>query len=86
MYKQTMEFLAIILAAGNGTRLKSNLAKPLHKVAGRTLIGWVSAAAETAGASAQICVTAPDDREINKQLPNTAETVIQTYQGELGML
>ena len=45
-----MEFLAIILAAGKGSRLKSNVAKPLHKVAGSAMISWVSAAAEAAGA------------------------------------
>ena len=72
-----MEFLAIILAAGKGSRLKSNLAKPLHKVAGRPLISWVAAAANTAGASAQICVVSPDDQQLCSELPNTIKTVIQ---------
>ena len=72
-----MEFLAIILAAGKGSRLKSNLAKPLHKVAGHPLISWVSAAANTAGASAQICVVSPDDQQLCSELPNTIKTVIQ---------
>ncbi len=72
-----MEFLAIILAAGKGSRLKSNLAKPLHEVAGSALINWVSAAAETAGASAQICVTAAGDKQLSKQIPITAEKITQ---------
>ncbi|MFH1158639.1 MAG: bifunctional UDP-N-acetylglucosamine diphosphorylase/glucosamine-1-phosphate N-acetyltransferase GlmU [Pseudomonadota bacterium] len=36
----------IILAAGGGTRMKSALPKPLHKIAGRPMIGHVLAAAE----------------------------------------
>ena len=32
---------AIILAAGEGTRMKSSLPKVLHEVAGRTLVGHV---------------------------------------------
>ncbi len=77
MYKQKMEFLAIILAAGKGSRLKSNLAKPLHKVAGNALVKWVSVAAETAGATAQICVTAANDHESMKQISSTAMAIIQ---------
>ena len=33
--------LSIILAAGEGTRMKSSLPKVLHKVAGLSLIGHV---------------------------------------------
>jgi bifunctional UDP-N-acetylglucosamine pyrophosphorylase / glucosamine-1-phosphate N-acetyltransferase len=32
---------AIVLAAGKGTRFRSERAKVLHRVAGRTLLGWV---------------------------------------------
>ena len=31
---------AIVLAAGQGTRMKSDLAKVLHEAAGRTLLDW----------------------------------------------
>ena len=72
-----MEYLAIILAAGKGSRLKSKLAKPLHKVAGRSLISWVSAAANTAGATSQVCVVSPDDQQLCRELPKTIKTVIQ---------
>lgn len=34
---------AIVLAAGKGTRMKSDLAKVLHRAAGRPLIGWALA-------------------------------------------
>jgi len=72
-----MEFLAIILAAGKGSRLKSNLSKPLHEVAGYPLITWVSKAASAAGASTQICVTSPDEQQLYTGLPFTMKTVIQ---------
>ena len=72
-----MKFLAIILAAGKGSRLKSNLSKPFHEVAGNPLITWVSKAAKMAGASAQICVIAPDDQQLYRELPYTMRTVIQ---------
>ncbi len=35
---------AVVLAAGKGTRFKSELAKVLHPVAGRSLLGWVLSA------------------------------------------
>ena len=36
--------LAIVLAAGEGTRMRATLPKVLHPIAGRTLIGHVLAA------------------------------------------
>ncbi|MBW2160524.1 MAG: NTP transferase domain-containing protein, partial [Deltaproteobacteria bacterium] len=41
---------AIILAAGEGTRMKSNRPKVLHEIAGRTLVSWVVQTALDAGA------------------------------------
>jgi bifunctional UDP-N-acetylglucosamine pyrophosphorylase/glucosamine-1-phosphate N-acetyltransferase len=38
--------LIVVLAAGQGTRMKSALPKVLHKIAGRTMLGHVLAAAE----------------------------------------
>ncbi len=37
----TMDVAAIILAAGKGTRMKSNLPKVMHVLAGRTMLGHV---------------------------------------------
>jgi bifunctional UDP-N-acetylglucosamine pyrophosphorylase/glucosamine-1-phosphate N-acetyltransferase len=50
--------IAVILAAGEGTRMKSDLPKVLHPVAGRSLLDWVTCAAEGAGRlSARVVVT-----------------------------
>ena len=44
-----MQRAAIILAAGAGTRMKSDLPKVLHEVAGKPLIRWVVDAAKESG-------------------------------------
>ena len=41
-----MTVSAIVLAAGKGTRMKSELPKPLHQVCGRSLLSWVVHALE----------------------------------------
>jgi len=41
-----MTVSAIVLAAGKGTRMKSELPKPLHQARGRSLLAWVIAALE----------------------------------------
>jgi UDP-N-acetylglucosamine diphosphorylase/glucosamine-1-phosphate N-acetyltransferase len=47
---------AIVLAAGKGTRMKSDLAKVLHTCLGRPLIDWVLDQAVAAGAQHQVVV------------------------------
>jgi bifunctional N-acetylglucosamine-1-phosphate-uridyltransferase/glucosamine-1-phosphate-acetyltransferase GlmU-like protein len=48
--------LAFIMAAGLGTRMKSDTAKVLHKVAGRPMLHWVVTAARTAGAARVVAI------------------------------
>jgi bifunctional UDP-N-acetylglucosamine pyrophosphorylase/glucosamine-1-phosphate N-acetyltransferase len=49
----------IVLAAGKGTRMRSAVPKVLHKVAGRSMVGHVIAAAEALEASKVVVVVAP---------------------------
>ena len=46
---------AVILAAGEGKRMKSKLPKVLHKVQGKTMVDWVIDTARDSGAD-DICV------------------------------
>src|ERR1700682_858962 len=52
--------LAVILAAGEGTRMRSNLPKVMHPVGGLPMLGHVLATADRAGATRIACVVGPD--------------------------
>jgi bifunctional UDP-N-acetylglucosamine pyrophosphorylase/glucosamine-1-phosphate N-acetyltransferase len=45
-----VEFSAIILAAGKGTRMKSSVPKVLHEIAGQPMLGYALEAARSGGA------------------------------------
>jgi bifunctional UDP-N-acetylglucosamine pyrophosphorylase / glucosamine-1-phosphate N-acetyltransferase len=55
---------AIVLAAGDGKRLKSDLPKVLHRVAGRSLLGHVLAALEPLSPGRVVVVASPRRDEI----------------------
>lgn len=50
----------VVLAAGKGTRMKSDLPKVMHEIAGRPMIGWVLNAVEALNPEKIIVVTGPD--------------------------
>jgi bifunctional UDP-N-acetylglucosamine pyrophosphorylase/glucosamine-1-phosphate N-acetyltransferase len=52
--------LAIVLAAGEGTRMRSRLPKALHRIGGRTLLEHVFASAAQAGGAEIAVVVGPD--------------------------
>ena len=56
--------LTVVLAAGEGTRMRSNIAKVLHQVAGQSLLAHVlGAAPRDAGASLAV-VIGPDRADV----------------------
>ena len=57
---QARTWLPIVLAAGEGTRMRSRLPKVLHAVGGRPLLVHVLAALREAGATAAAIVIGPD--------------------------
>ncbi len=59
--------LAIVLAAGEGTRMRSALPKALHRVGGRTLLAHVLAAAAQAGGGEIAVVVGPDHDGVAKE-------------------
>ena len=66
----------VILAAGEGTRMRSSLPKVLHPLCGRPLIAWPVAAAREAGAARVIVVDNPK-RRLADLLPEGVEIAIQ---------
>jgi bifunctional UDP-N-acetylglucosamine pyrophosphorylase/glucosamine-1-phosphate N-acetyltransferase len=66
----------VVLAAGEGTRMRSALPKMLHPLCGRPVIGWVVAAAQEAGAGRIVVVDNPS-RRLEPHLPEGVELVVQ---------
>ena len=56
----TTQVAAIILAAGQGTRMRSNLPKVLHPVAGRSMLGHVLALSDALFVSRRVVVVGPN--------------------------
>jgi len=77
----------IVLAAGEGTRMKSSLPKTLHRVCGRTLLGHALAAASELAARRLIVVVGHGGDEVaahvRAQAPD-AVVVVQDYLGGTG--
>lgn len=59
--------LAIILAAGEGTRMKSARPKVLHAVGGRSLLAHALAAVAEAGAQSVVVVMSPERPEVGEE-------------------
>ncbi|GJE55844.1 bifunctional UDP-N-acetylglucosamine diphosphorylase/glucosamine-1-phosphate N-acetyltransferase GlmU [Methylobacterium thuringiense] len=57
-------FTAIVLAAGKGTRMRSDLPKVLHAIAGRSMLGHVLAAVQEAGATGISVVIEPERADV----------------------
>src|SRR6202140_3435134 len=75
----------VILAAGKGTRLKSSLAKVLHRAGGRTLIEHVVRACAPLGAKQTIVVVGHQAEQVTPVVePFGAETVLQQPQHGTG--
>src|SRR3954471_3778557 len=68
---------ALIMAAGQGTRMRSALPKVLHPVCGVPMVHWVIAAARAAGADRVVCVTRPGDG-VAEALPDGVEAAPQS--------
>lgn len=58
----------ITLAAGKGTRMKSDQPKVMHKVAGRSLLGHVLTAANEIGAERHCVICGPDMPEVEQEV------------------
>jgi bifunctional UDP-N-acetylglucosamine pyrophosphorylase/glucosamine-1-phosphate N-acetyltransferase len=76
-----MSKAAVILAAGQGTRMKSALPKVLHKVAGLPLLGHVITALRAAGVNRIVVVTSPPGQAVRDYARTMgAQSAIQDQQ------
>jgi UDP-N-acetylglucosamine diphosphorylase/glucosamine-1-phosphate N-acetyltransferase len=74
---------AIILAAGKGTRMDSDLPKVIHPVAGKPTVQWVVDAVNEAGADRVILVVGHGAEIVQREIPG-CEYVIQEPQHGTG--
>jgi bifunctional UDP-N-acetylglucosamine pyrophosphorylase/glucosamine-1-phosphate N-acetyltransferase len=66
----------VIMAAGQGTRMRSRTPKVLHDLCGLPMIAWPVAAAREAGAGRVVVVGGPD-RALEGRLPDGVELAVQ---------
>lgn len=74
------ETVAVILAAGKGTRMKSALPKVLHAVGGKSMLRHVMTAAEQAGAKRMLVVVGFGGDKVQAEIGAAAEFVLQAEQ------
>jgi len=66
----------LIMAAGEGTRMRSSVPKVLHPLCGRPMVAWPILAAREAGAERVAVIVSPH-HDIDAALPEGTETVVQ---------
>ncbi len=77
-------FTALILAAGMGTRMKSEMPKVIHKVCQKELTAWVIDAAEAAGAEKVVAVIGHKAEMVRECLGESIEYALQSEQKGTG--
>jgi bifunctional UDP-N-acetylglucosamine pyrophosphorylase/glucosamine-1-phosphate N-acetyltransferase len=66
----------LVMAAGEGTRMRSSLPKMLHPVCGRAMVAWPIIAAREAGAGRVVAIVSPN-QNIVPGLPDQVQIVTQ---------
>ena len=74
------DLVAVILAAGKGTRMKSKLPKVLHKVGGKPMVEHVMEAADKAGVSRLFVVVGFGSEKVTEFINGRAKVVLQAEQ------
>jgi len=75
-----MAVRAVVLAAGAGTRMKSDLPKVLHPVAGRPMIAWVLDAIRSIEPSQIVVVVGPGGDQVRAVVADDVDIVVQEMQ------
>ena len=71
---------AVVLAAGQGTRMKSKLYKVLHPVAGKPMVGHVVDQVEAAGADKIVSIVGVGAEKVQEYLGDRSEYALQEKQ------
>ena len=74
------EFAAVILAAGKGTRMKSDLHKVLHPIAGRPMLQHLLSTVDALHPAKKVVVVGAGREQIEAALGDEAETCLQEPQ------
>lgn len=74
------ERVAVILAAGKGTRMKSKLPKVLHQVGGKPMLRHVVEAARATGATRTVVVVGFEGERVRQEMGESLEYAVQTEQ------
>ena len=72
-----MKTTAVILAAGQGTRMKSKLPKVLHKTLGKPMVQWVIDILSQAGVEDKIAVLGHGGEQVAAVVENQVAIVYQ---------
>lgn len=78
------ELAVVILAAGKGTRMKSDLPKVLHPLAGRPLLGHVLALADALGASRKVAVIGYQAQLVRQAFAARGDLLYAVQEPQLG--
>lgn len=79
-----MKFQSVIMAAGMGTRMKSQTPKVLHKICGKPLVEWVIKAAAEAGAEKSCVIIGHKAEDVKAVLGGKCEFALQAEQNGTG--
>nr|WP_137677901.1 bifunctional UDP-N-acetylglucosamine diphosphorylase/glucosamine-1-phosphate N-acetyltransferase GlmU [Parerythrobacter lutipelagi] len=74
------QFAAVILAAGKGTRMKSDLHKVLHPIAGRAMIDHLMASVDQLQPAEKVVVVGAGREQIESAMADRARTCLQEPQ------
>ncbi|MCW2997214.1 MAG: glmU [Solirubrobacterales bacterium] len=78
-----VSFSVVVMAAGQGTRMRSKIPKVLHPICGRPMVHWPVHAAREAGAATIVVVGSPDG-SLAEHLPEGVVHVVQPVQDGTG--
>lgn len=84
MDNSTRELAVVILAAGQGTRMKSRRAKVLHELCGRSMLGHVVTSAEALAPARLVLVVGRDAQQLEEAFAGRVEFVQQSEQKGTG--